>query len=220
MMSARATPRGLQRGHGHRTPGWVGGGVSVAAGQQPVDGDRVVRERDTVRITVGDLAHVARGEPDFVTDGFELGVDRPGTHACGRQQRHGGGMQQGTGFRADGHHVTDQPRTEFSATQQRMLLDQALRTIQGVGEQHGFERGVTTPGQVPQQMQQPLEPFRIGTQAVEKSCIGHFAGIQHPGRRGDRRQPVADGMCQSAEQLVMYREPSFGADVGLTNRAH
>jgi hypothetical protein len=73
---------------------------------------------------------------------------------------------------------------------------------------------------LPQLLQQPLQPVSITSQSIEKAGIRHAADIQHTGRRGDRREPVADGMCQSAQQLVMYREPSFGADVGLPGFAH
>ncbi len=220
MMSPRTTSRSLQRGHGHRTPGWVCGGVAIAAGQQPVDGEHVVREWNAVRVTTDDIARMARGEPDVVSDGFQFGVDGAAPRTGGRQQRDRGGMQQRTGFGAHGHHVTHQYRAHIAATQQRMLLDQALRTIQRVGEEHGLERGITASWQLTQLVQQPLEPFGIDAQSFEEAGIGYFAGIQHTGRRGDRREPVADGMCQCAQQLVMYTEPSFGADVGLTNLAH
>jgi len=220
MMSPRTTSRSLQRGHGHRTPGWVRGGVAVAAGQQPLDGANVVLERNVLRIDGGGIAGVACGEPDVVTEGFESGFDGPTPRAGGGQQRDRGGMQQGPGLGAHGHHVPHQQRPQFAAPQQRMLLDEAPGAVHGVGEEHGLEPGVPAARQLAQLVQQSLEPFSVEAQTFQETGVGHFAGIQHTGRRGDRREPVADGMCQCAQQLVMYTEPSFGADVGLTNLAH
>ena len=219
-MSPRAASRSLQRGHGHRTPGRVGGGASVAAGEQPFHGKYVVRKGNPVGIAVSRRPVVARREPDVIADGLELGLDGAGPHARRGQQGHGNRMQQGPRLGAHGHDIAEGHHPQLAASQQRMLIDQALRAIQRVGEQHGLQGGITTAGQLAQLLQQPLQPVRIAPQTVEEARIGHSAGIEYTGRRDDRREPVADGMCQSAQQIVMHREPSFGADAGLPGFAH
>jgi len=223
-MSPRTTARGLQRGHSHRAPGRVGAGASTAARQQPLDGEHVVRERHTIGntlgTTAGDVATMARGESDFVSHRFEFRFEETSAQASSRQQGHRRGVHHGPGLSTNRQHIAHQHDTHVAVSQQRMLLDEALRTIQGIGEQHGLERGVTASRQLTQLLQQPLEAFGISSQSVEKARIGHLADLEHAGQRGDHREPVADGVCQCAQQLVMHREPSFGADVGLPGCAH
>jgi len=88
-----------------------------------------------------------------------------------------------------------------------MLVEQSTCGLERVAQQHGFEPGVGTTGQLPHQRQQAVEPVGITAQPLDESRVGGFVHIEHTRRGGDRRQAVADGMGKPAQQIVLNPEP-------------
>lgn len=217
-MLPRTPSRGLQRGHGERAAVTRDGSAPLARREQPLDSVRVVLERFIGSALVA--RREAHTEPYGVTDRLQRRLDRAIAQPRRRQQRHTGGVHHRRGIGADGHDITVQRGRHESPAHERMLLDQLPSSIDSIGEQHRLEPTLSSTGQLPKLAQQPLEPLGIKAQPVEEARIGQLARIEHTGRRGDRREPVADGVCHAAQQLVMNTEPTLGPVVSADRLAH
>lgn len=217
-MLPRTPSRGLQRGHREGAAVDQDGSAPLARREQPLDSVRVVLERFIGSALVA--RREAHTEPYGVTDRLQRRLDRAIAQPRGRQQRHTGSVHHRRGIGTDGHDVAVQRGRDNSPTHERMLLNELPSAIDRIGEQHGLEPNLRSTGQLPQLAQQPLEPLGIKTQPVEEARIGQFARIKHTGRRGNRREPVADGVCHAAQQLVMNTEPTLGPVVSADRLAH
>lgn len=204
-MSTGTTPRRLKRGQIQRTSIRQGGASPLASRQQPADRAHVVLEQ----VLSGLFASVvrARHEAHLVTDGLEFGHNGARPQAGRREQRDTHRVEHGAGFRPHGHHVAREHRGNGPAAHERVLLHEPNGTLQGVGQQHGLHSRIGTSGELTQERQQSVESVGIAAQTVQESRVGRLAHIQHARRRRDGGEPVADGVRQSAQQIVMNGEP-------------
>ena len=222
-MSPTASPRGRQRGerkaaplgYGHRTP--------VAGRQQPAEDTRLILQRLIgLAIREGSVGSSvqAHGEVHTIADRLERRHQRTGAASRRRQERDTRRVHDRDGFGAHGQHIPHDNAADGAAAQQRVRLHEPLRTVEGIGKQHGLERSLETTRQLPQQVQHPLEALGVLPQAVEESRVGDFARVEHTGRGADRRQPVADRVCQTAQQFVLNAEPALGPAFQVARPAH
>ena len=206
-MSPRTTSRRLERGHFEGASPRKGGPAAVAAAQEPADRPRVVLDRVIAGLFAA--AVHTRHDAHVIADGLHLDGDRPRSTTRRPQQRDDHGMQDRRGLRARGHNVTGENRRDRAAAQIGMLVDQSTRGLERVAQQHGFEAGIGTTGQLAHERQQAVEPIGVTAQSIEESRVGRFVHIEHTRRGGDRRQAVADGVRESAQQIVLNSEPAL-----------
>lgn len=208
-MSVMRSSGRLQRGQ--RKAAAVGrrNSASTTGDQQPVDGVDVMAQQILLRLFGAAIA--ARHESHDVTVRLQRHDHVGRATTGGGQQRHRGGVQYRRGLGADGHDVADTFDTYRAATQIGVLLSEPTRAVERVGEQHRLEVGMITTGELPQGLKQPLETPRIVLQPGDEARVRDHARIEHTGRCRDGGQPIADGMCQSAQQIVMNGEPAHNA---------
>lgn len=206
-MSPRTTSRGLERGHFDRATTRQGGAAAVAAAQEPADRPRVVLDRVIAGLFAA-AVHTRRDAHD-IANGLHLDGDRSRSTTRRSQQRDDHGVHDRRGLRARGHDVTGEDRRDRAAAQVGMLVEQTTRNLERVAQQHRFEPGVDTTGELTHERQQTLESVSIAAQPVEKSRVGCFVHIEHTRRGADRRQAVADSMREAAQQIVMNSEPAL-----------
>jgi hypothetical protein len=208
-MSPHATPRRLQRGHVQRTPVGQGVATPMTSREQPADRAHIVLEQ----VLSGLFASVvrARHEAHLVTDGLKLGLDGSRSQTGRREQRDTHRVEHGPGFRAHGHHIPREHRGNGAPPHERVLLHESASTLQGIGEQHGLHTRIAATGELPQERQQSVESIGITSQSIQEARIGRLAHIEHTSRRRDGREPIADGVRQTAQQIVMNGEPVLRA---------
>ncbi len=208
-----ATTRCLEGGHADAAPRCARVGASMTRGQQPVDGGTVdgieviscVAPGHRIGRLCADL-HLVAGGGEGQRDGAR-GAQPAG---CG-QQAHGHGMGQRRGIGQHRHDVIQRLHADSHIAQGGMMLHQATRRIGRIAHQHRFNARLLTPRQHAQRLQQPLELLGVALQPVHETWVGGADALQHAGQSGNRRQTVAHGMCQPAQQIVMYREPARDA---------
>ena len=208
-MLPRATSRRLQGRQRQSASVREGGAVAVASRQQPADGVNIALEQVISRLFAAAIR--ARGETHLVTDRLQLGHNGAAAPSGRRQQRHAHGVQHGTGLRPHRHHVAHQHRRDDAPPHDRVLLDEAAGGLQRIGEQHGLHTRVSATGELSQQREQAIEPVGVAPQSVNEARIGSLMHIQHAGSSRNGRQPIADRMSQSAQQIVMNGEPALRA---------
>lgn len=206
-MSPRTTSRGLERGHFDRATTRKGDAPAAAAAQEPADRPRVILDRVIAGLFAA-AVHSRRNAHD-IADSLHLNGDRPRSTTRRSQHSDDHGVHDRRGLPARRHDVTDDDRRNRAAADVGMLVEQSTRGLERVAQQHGFEPGVGTTGQLAHERQQAVEPISIVAQPLEKSRVGRFAHIEYTRRGGDRRQAVADSMREAAQQIVMNAEPAL-----------
>jgi len=146
-----------------------------------------------------------------VADRFERHDDRsPGT-SC-RQHGNNSGMSDRLRVGSYRQHIATgldtQLPVQVAGPEARVLPHQMPGQFDGVTEQHGLNTGFVALGKLPKGLQQTVELHGVIAQPTDQSLVRHDTCIQQADERLEGAQPVAEGVCHTTQQLVMYGEPA------------
>ena len=216
-MSARAA-RGLQRRQLDQATIRIGVTSSFASRQQPIDSAGVERQFGSVALTGAAISRqldshdVAFGGQCHANRGAGRSASTT-AHATRRHQRHTKCVLQRARI---GSHRLDIIGYDHGATQipvVGMVFEQRQRRTHTIAGHQGFQISIGASRQLPQLLQQTVQSVGIRSQAGEHTFVGNTRRIEERGNRCDRRDAIAECMCQPTQQIVMYREPTRRAGV-------
>ena len=211
---------GLQGGNQHRRTVITVRTAATERREQPVDRRHIVlgecvdtRNATIVRDGTGSEEHHVGGTRDH-----QLHSSGPADGTQRRAQRDDNRQRECAGFGVGRLHVAlehELDRQLFELGMMRLYRD---RLCDDVARDHGFGNGIDTPGQQTEQLQQALESFTFRAQRDGRGPEGRRLLFGQIGRRGDGTDTVAQAMCQPAQQIVMYGEPTGRPETGRVQR--